>query len=67
MNGRKRIRAAFDSAAAEGRTALIAYILAGYPTEADGLAAAEVALTAGADILEVGVPFSDPLADGPTP
>ena len=66
MNGRKRIRAAFDSAAAEGRTALIAYILAGYPTEADGLAAAEAALTAGADILEVGVPFSDPLADGPT-
>jgi tryptophan synthase alpha chain len=66
VNGRKRIRAAFESAAAEGRTALIAYILAGYPTETDGLAAAEAALAAGADILEVGVPFSDPLADGPT-
>lgn len=66
MSGQKRIRAAFDSAAAEGRTALIAYILAGYPTETDGLAAAEAALTAGADIIEVGVPFSDPLADGPT-
>ena len=66
MNGPRRIRLAFDTAAAEGRTALIAYVLAGYPTEADGRAAAEAALAAGADILEVGVPFSDPLADGPT-
>lgn len=66
MNGPQRIRGAFDAAAADGRTALIAYILSGYPTDADGLAAAEAALAAGADILEVGVPFSDPLADGPT-
>ena len=66
MNSPRRIRAAFDATAADGRTALIAYILAGYPTEADGLAAAEAALAAGADLLEVGVPFSDPLADGPT-
>ena len=66
MNGPRRIRRAFDAAAADGRTALIAYVLAGYPTETDGLAAAEAALAAGADILEVGVPFSDPLADGPT-
>ena len=66
MNGPQRIRGAFDAAAAEGRTALIAYVLAGYPTEADALAGAEAALAAGADILEVGVPFSDPMADGPT-
>ena len=66
MNGPQHIRGAFDAAAAEGRTALIAYVLAGYPTEADGLAGADAALAAGADILEVGVPFSDPLADGPT-
>jgi len=66
VNGPRRIRRAFDAAAADGRTALIAYVLAGYPAEADGLAAAEAALAAGADILEVGVPFSDPLADGPT-
>ena len=66
MNGPQRIREAFHAAAAEGRSALIAYVLAGYPSEADGLAAAEAALAAGADILEVGVPFSDPLADGPT-
>ena len=61
-----RPSAAFDAAAAEDRTALIAYVLAGYPTEADGVAAAEAALAGGADILEIGVPFSDPLADGPT-
>lgn len=66
MNGAQRIRRAFDVAAAEGRTAFIAYVLSGYPSEADGLAAAEAALAAGADLLEVGVPFSDPLADGPT-
>ena len=66
MNGPRRVRRAFDAAAADGRTALIAYVLAGYPTAADGLAAAEAALAAGADILEIGVPFSDPLADGPT-
>ena len=66
MKGPRRIRRAFDTAAADGRSALLAYILAGYPTEADGLAAAEAALAAGADLLEIGVPFSDPLADGPT-
>lgn len=66
MNGPERIRRAFETAADDGRTALIAYILSGYPSEADGLAAAEAALAAGADLLEVGVPFSDPLADGPT-
>lgn len=66
MNGAERIRASFASVAAEGRTALIAYILSGYPSETDALAAAEAALGAGADMLEIGVPFSDPMADGPT-
>ena len=66
MKGAARIRASFASAEASGRTALIAYILAGYPSEADALAAAESALAAGADMLEIGVAFSDPMADGPT-
>jgi tryptophan synthase alpha subunit len=66
VTGPQRVRRAFDDAAADGRTALVAYVLAGYPTEADGIAAAEAALEGGADILEIGVPFSDPLADGPT-
>ena len=66
MSGPQRIRAAFDAAAADGRTALIAYILSGFPAEADALAGAEAALESGADMLEIGVPFSDPMADGPT-
>jgi len=66
VNGAERIRASFGSAAAEGRAALIAYILSGYPSDTDALAAAEAALAAGADMLEIGVPFSDPMADGPT-
>jgi tryptophan synthase alpha chain len=66
VNGAERIRASFASVAAEGRTALIAYALASYPSEADALAGAQAALAAGADMLEIGVPFSDPMADGPT-
>ncbi len=66
MTGPERIREAFATAAADGRTALIAYLLSGYPNEVDALAAAEGVLDAGADLLEIGVPFSDPLADGPT-
>jgi len=66
MTGVDRIRAAFDASAADGRTALIAYILSGYPSATDALAAAEAALAGGADMLEIGVPFSDPMADGPT-
>jgi tryptophan synthase alpha chain len=66
MTGLARIRAAFGAAAVDGRTALIAYILSGYPSATDALAAAEAALAGGADMLEIGVPFSDPMADGPT-
>ncbi|MEO5985612.1 MAG: tryptophan synthase subunit alpha [Candidatus Limnocylindria bacterium] len=66
MGGSAHIRSAFALAGDEGRTALIAYILSGFPTEADALAAADGALDGGADLLEIGVPFSDPLADGPT-
>ncbi len=50
----------------ERRAALIPYLTAGYPTPALSLEALKLAAAAGADILEVGVPFSDPLADGPT-
>ncbi len=52
---------------AEGRrAALIPYLTAGYPTAATCIAALRLAEAAGADFVEVGVPFSDPLADGPT-
>src|SRR5438445_7949 len=48
------------------RAALIPYLTAGYPTPATCIAALRLAEAAGADFVEVGVPFSDPLADGPT-
>lgn len=66
MSGPQRIRAGFDAAAADRRTALIAYILSGFPSDKNALAGAEAALESGADMLEIGVPFSDPMADGPT-
>ncbi|MEN9579645.1 MAG: tryptophan synthase subunit alpha [Pseudomonadota bacterium] len=56
----------FSDAARDKRTALVAYLTIGYPSVEDSLACARAALAAGADILELGVPFSDPTADGPT-
>ena len=63
--GPGRIRAAFARARAEHRAAFIAYVVAGYPTPDVAARAAQAVLDAGADILEIGVPFSDPMADGP--
>lgn len=65
MNGEERIAAAFEAAAAERRAALMPYMMAGYPDRETGLAVAEAYVDAGADLIELGVPFSDPLADGP--
>ncbi|OLC69302.1 MAG: tryptophan synthase subunit alpha [Gemmatimonadetes bacterium 13_1_40CM_4_69_8] len=48
------------------RAALIPYLTAGHPTPAASLDALKLVEAAGADFVEVGVPFSDPLADGPT-
>lgn len=64
-SGAARVRAAFTRAEEDGRCALIAYLVAGHPDEAASLAAARAALDAGADLLEIGIPFSDPVADGP--
>jgi tryptophan synthase alpha chain len=61
-----RIAAAFARAREEGRVALIPYVMAGYPDAATSEALAVVLGEAGADILELGVPFSDPMADGAT-
>ena len=47
------------------RKALVAYLTAGYPDGETFDALARAAVTAGADIIEVGIPFSDPIADGP--
>jgi tryptophan synthase alpha chain len=62
----QRIEASFAACKAESRPALIVYLTIGDPSVADSLACARAALAAGADMLELGVPFSDPSADGPT-
>jgi tryptophan synthase alpha chain len=66
VSGEERIAAAFKAAADEGRAALMPYMMAGYPDRETGLAIAAAYVDAGADLIELGVPFSDPLADGPT-
>ena len=59
------IQGAFDRSRAQGRAALIPYITAGYPN-LDQLEPLVHALeNGGADLIEIGIPFSDPLADGP--
>jgi tryptophan synthase alpha chain len=51
---------------AQRRTALIPYVTAGYPKKSDTLSLLLACDEGGADIIELGVPFSDPVADGPT-
>jgi tryptophan synthase alpha chain len=63
--GTDRIRAAFARATEEGRTALIVFLAAGDPDYETTLALARAAVAAGADLIELGSPFTDPLADGP--
>ncbi|MBV9279758.1 MAG: tryptophan synthase subunit alpha [Chloroflexi bacterium] len=66
MTVRNGLDAAFDAARREGRGVLIPYLTAGYP-ELDGFVdLAVTTLEAGADALELGVPFSDPVLDGPS-
>lgn len=60
-----RLEQCFAACRAQGRPALIIYLTVGDPSVDDSLACALAALAAGADILELGVPFSDPSADGP--
>ena len=59
------IAARFSALAAAGRRALVCYVTAGHPDPTRSLALIRGLEAAGADIIEVGVPFSDPLADGP--
>ena len=60
-----RLSQAFDQARKESRAAFIAYLTAGDPSAEATLELAKAVEGAGADVLELGVPFSDPIADGP--
>lgn len=60
------IEGAFARARDEGRAALMPYMMAGFPDRESSFAVAEAYVDSGADLIELGVPFSDPLADGPT-
>ena len=60
------ISAAFEAARGEGRAALMPYLMGGFPDQEVATAVAGAYADAGADLIELGVPFSDPLADGPT-
>jgi tryptophan synthase alpha chain len=60
-----KIRDKFLELRSKKQKALIAYIVAGYPNESGALSAVRGLVKGGADIIELGLPFSDPLADGP--
>ncbi|HIF23439.1 MAG TPA: tryptophan synthase subunit alpha [Gemmatimonadetes bacterium] len=56
----------FEARRAQGRAALVPYVTAGYPELDSTVPLLEALAASGGDVLELGIPFSDPLADGPT-
>jgi tryptophan synthase alpha chain len=63
---RTRIEEAFELAAKDGRKALIGFLTAGDPTPSHTGTLCRALIEGGVDVLELGIPFSDPIADGPT-
>jgi len=61
-----RIDAKFAELKAQGKKAFVAYIMAGDPDEAKSLEIMKAMPAAGVDVIELGLPFTDPMADGPT-
>lgn len=62
--GQSRIRSRFEACAREGRAALVTFVTAGDPDLATSSAILAALPAAGADVIELGVPFTDPMADG---
>src|SRR5882724_3606900 len=60
-----RIDRRFAALKAEGRAALVAFLMAGDPDAETSLAIVKALPAAGADVIELGMPFTDPMADGP--
>ena len=60
------VSTAFDRARQEERAALVGYLPAGFPDVDGGIAAMRTLVDAGCDVIEVGLPYSDPVMDGPT-
>jgi tryptophan synthase alpha chain len=65
MSVQNELDLSFAAAQREGRAVLLPYLTAGYPDPAQFVNLAEAALESGADAFEIGIPFSDPLLDGP--
>ncbi|HSZ30977.1 MAG TPA: tryptophan synthase subunit alpha, partial [Pseudonocardiaceae bacterium] len=61
-----RLAPLFEACGAEHRAALIGYLPVGYPTVDGSRALFAAMLDGGCDLVEVGVPYSDPVMDGPT-
>lgn len=61
-----RIGACFSALAAKGERALVCYVVTGYPDLKATEKAVDALVAGGADVIELGIPFSDPIADGPT-
>ncbi len=66
MTGPERVRAAFDAAMRDRRAALVAYLTFADPDPVTSIEVIAEVAGAGADVIELGVPFSDPSADGPS-
>lgn len=66
MTGVERVQTVFQSAKAEGRAAFMPYHTLGYPDRQQSIEVVAALAEVGADLFEIGIPFSDPLADGPT-
>ena len=66
MSAGNSVATTFEKAASEGRGTLVGYLPAGFPTREGSIAAVKAMAEAGCDVIEVGLPYTDPLMDGPT-